>query len=166
MTEFPTYNLTHLDIRQLNKDLATIDGTKILEDLLSNLDCTKEYSCGRPMMTHYPMYARHIAAFLYVIDRIEFKQQYQNKRDYYLDLLEKRHINNLKFEKDNPYTEPTKSKTKQKVKTRTYKSKDLFTGEDVILDSKGKRVKEPVKPKKKIIIFKDMFKINFNNDAD
>lgn len=166
MIEFPTYNLTHLDIRQLNKDLSTIDATKILDDLLSNLDCTKEYSCGRPMMTHYPMYARHIAAFLFVIDRIEFKQQYQDKYNYYLELLEKRHNDNLKFEKENPYIEPVKSKTKQKTPTRTYKSKDLFTGEDVILDNKGKRVKETVKPKKKVIIFKDMFKINFNKDVD
>lgn len=147
--EFPDHTLTHLDYRSLNRDIQSELPATILNDLLNSLDCTKEFSCGRPMMTEYPMYARHINAFLYVVSSIKEDSEdeavniniKQNKEDWISKLIA-RHKENLLFEKNNPYISPTpKKKQKSHGKIIKYKTKDLITGEDAYLleDTKTKK---------------------------
>lgn len=107
-----------------NKDLYAI-----LDDYLKDLDCTRIFKSGRPMMINYTQYKIIIAEFLKVLYKIPGYSIY-NK---YIDKLINRHIENILFEFNNPIVKkkPTQSK-KQKSKPNKWikaETNDLFTGE-------------------------------------
>lgn len=107
-----------------NKDLYDI-----LNDYLKDLDCTREYKCGRPMMTTYSQYKILIAEFFKILYKIPGYSIYNE----YVDKLINRHIENILFEFNNPIPKkkPTNSK-KQKSKPNKWikaETNDLFTGE-------------------------------------
>lgn len=147
--EFPDYNLNHLDYRYLNRRIQSEIPRTILTDLLKDMDCTREYSCGRPMMTDYPMYARHVQAYLYILSSIKEDRDNEfvninvrKNKELWLGELIERHKENLLFEQNNPYIPPIpKKKQVKRGKIAKYKTHDLITGEDAYLleDTKTKK---------------------------
>ena len=71
---FPDYTLNYLDYRDLDNRIKTKIPQDIFNSLLNDLDCTKEFSCGRPMMTNYPMYARNINAYFYILETLNYTE--------------------------------------------------------------------------------------------
>ena len=114
-----------IDISLLqNKDLYVI-----LDDYLKDLDCTRIFKSGRPMMINYTQYKIIIAEFLKVLYKIPGYSIYNE----YIDKLINRHVENILFEFNNPIIKkkPTQSK-KQKSKPNKWikaETNDLFTGE-------------------------------------
>lgn len=157
---FPDYNLNYLDIKDLENRISVKDYNDILDSLLNDLDCTREFSCGRPMMTTYPMYARNINAYMYILDQAGALVDYTDY-DKYIEKLIQRHKSNIEFENANPYIEPVIKKKQIKRKTIKYKTKDLITGEDSYLI-------EDIKTKKHIVrkntdIIKSGIHFDFNS---
>lgn len=127
----------------LNFDLLNIDYNKwinfienieikdikfLLYNLLNDLNCTKEFKCGRPMMTSYPRYNTLLLEYFRLLYKI---QDYKLYNEFFNKLID-RHINNIIFEYENPLTNnKTKFKTKKdKVKKPLWLksvSTDLFT---------------------------------------
>lgn len=99
------------------------------------LDCTREYKSGRPMMTTFPIYQLRLSDYYYWLCKVINQFDY-NK---YIDLLIKRHIDNLVFEHNNPYIKLDSKKkvksTKKKVKDSWVRqnTKDLFTEIDTYI---------------------------------
>ena len=116
-----------------SKDCRTdADVIAVLEDILHRLDCTKEYSCGRPMMTTFLMYNSIMNDYYYYLLKLDNYITY-NK---YLDILIDRHVQNIIFEYAHPYTPAQVGKKKRNSKKRTIPNKfikqesiDMFTGE-------------------------------------
>lgn len=111
------------------KNIETKDIEFLLYDILNDLNCTKEFKCGRPMMTSYPMYNILLIEYFRLLYKI---QDYKLYNEFFNKLIN-RHINNIIFEYENPLTNnKTKSKTKKdKVKKPLWLksvSTDLFTG--------------------------------------
>lgn len=138
----------------------------MLQHYLHELDCTREYKSGRPMMTHYPIYQLRLADYYYWLCKITNQIQYNNC----IDVLIQRHIENLIFEHEHPYIKevPKKKISKKKVKHGWQKqeTKDLFTGETIYIyqnldtgeyiNSNNPNMLEKLnKPKKRIKIPKD-----------
>lgn len=107
-----------------NKDLYDI-----LNDFLNDLDCTREYKCGRPMMTTYSQYKIIIAEFFKILYKIPGYSIYNE----YVDKLINRHVENILFEFNNPMPKKkTTNSKKQKSKPNKWikaETNDLFTGE-------------------------------------
>lgn len=109
----------------------------ILKHYLYELDCTKEYKSGRPMMTNFPIYYQRLDEYYYWLIKITNPIQY----NIWLDKVIQRHIDNLIFEHEHPYIKPepkkkvnkTKTKKKNKVGWMRQETKDLFTGETVYI---------------------------------
>lgn len=107
---FPDYTLNYLDYRDLDNRIKTKIPQDIFNSLLNDLDCTKEFSCGRPMMTNYPMYARNINAYFYILETLNYTENNDEYKEYINKLIDV-HTKNIKFEINNPYIPPiTKSK--------------------------------------------------------
>lgn len=103
------------------------DLIKILDNILKDLDCTKEYNGVRFRTTTYPIYSMFLSDYYFYINKIT-NQFIYNK---YIDKLIKRHIDNIVFEYNNPYIVNTKSNKKKKKsppnKFVKYTTKDMFT---------------------------------------
>ena len=116
-----------------SKDCRTdTDVIDILKEILHRLDCTKEYDCGRPMMTTFLMYNSTMNNYYYYLLKLNNYITY-NK---YLDALINRHIQNIIFEYAHPYNPVKVNKKKRNSKKRTIPNKfirqetiDMFTGE-------------------------------------
>ena len=110
-----------------------IDLCKILDDILKNIDCRKEFNGCRMCMTTYPMYKIIISKYYYYLIKINNQELY-NK---YLDKLINLHNINVIFEYCNPIKKETKKiKTKSKLppnKYYRYLTHDLFTNEEIYL---------------------------------
>ena len=110
-----------------------IDLCKILDDILKNIDCRKEFNGCRMCMTTYPMYKIIISKYYYYLIKINNQELY-NK---YLDKLINLHNINVIFEYCNPIKKETKEiKTKSKLppnKYYRYLTHDLFTNEEIYL---------------------------------
>lgn len=110
-----------------------IDLCKILDDILKNIDCRKEFNGCRMCMTTYPMYKIIISKYYYYLIKINNQELY-NK---YLDKLINLHNINVIFEYCNPIKKETKEiKTKPKLppnKYYRYLTHDLFTNEEIYL---------------------------------
>lgn len=107
---FPDYTLNYLDYRDLDNRIKTKIPQDIFNSLLNDLDCTKEFSCGRPMMTNYPIYARNINAYFYILETLNYTENNDEYKEYINKLIDV-HTKNIKFEINNPYIPPiTKSK--------------------------------------------------------
>lgn len=128
-----------LDIDSLYYDYPTFinelailyigDIYKELDSILTDLDCTRIFKSGRPMMIQYSQYKINIIKFIKLLNKIPGYSIYNE----YIDKLINRHIENILFEFNNPIVKkkPTQSK-KQKAKPNKWikaETNDLFTGE-------------------------------------
>lgn len=100
-----------------------------LHAILADLDCTRVYKSGRPMMISYPQYKINIAKFIKYLYKIPGYSIYNE----YIEKLVQRHIDNILFEFNNPIVKkkPTNSK-KQKAKPNKWikaETIDMFTNE-------------------------------------
>ena len=101
-----------------------------LNEYLNDLDCTRIYKSGRPMMITYNSYKSTMAKFFKLLYKIPGYSIYNE----YVEKLINRHIENIKFEFNNPIIKkkPTNSK-KQKFKPNKWTkaiTNDIFTGEE------------------------------------
>lgn len=108
------------------------DVIKVLEDKLNNLDCTKEYDCGRPMMTTYFNYNSVISDYFYYLYKLNNQLLYNEYINKFID----RHIENIVFEYEHPYLDKsakkvTKRKKKPANKFIRYVTFDIFTNEKI-----------------------------------
>ena len=120
---FPDYTLNYLDYRDLDNRIKTKIPQDIFNSLLNDLDCTKEFSCGRPMMTNYPMYARNINAYFYILETLNYTENNDEYKEYINKLIDI-HTKNIKFEINNPYIPPITGEDTfliQDIKTKKYK---------------------------------------------
>lgn len=108
------------------------DITDILDKYLTYMDCTKEYSSGRPMMTTYPIYSIYSTFYFWFVIKLVNQFIYNQ----YINKLIQRHIDNLIFEHENPYIaniEKPKRKPKRAKPNKFFKQTtiDMFTGEKI-----------------------------------
>lgn len=101
-----------------------------LDSILLDLDCSRVFKSGRPMMIQYSQYKINIAKFIKLLNKIPGYSIYNE----YIDKLINLHVNNIEFEFNNPIVKkkPTSSK-KQKDKPNKWikaTTNDLFTGEE------------------------------------
>lgn len=108
------------------------DIVKVLNNILIKLDCTKEYECGRPMMTAFFNYTNTMNDYYYYLLKLVNYITYNT----YLDKLIQRHIDNILFEYEHPYAPKQVGKKKRNSKKRTIPNKfikqesiNMFTGE-------------------------------------
>lgn len=103
------------------------DLIKILDNILKDLDCTKEYNGVRFRTTNYPIYSMFLSDYYFYVNKITNQFIYNE----YIDKLIKRHIDNIVFEYNNPYIVNTKNNKKKKKsppnKFVKYTTKDMFT---------------------------------------
>lgn len=147
MIQMMTYNNPINNVEetlQIDLDLLNIDYDKwkndfywlqkgiegVLLDILQDLDCTRIYKSGRPMMLSYPRYKILIAEYFRFLYKIIDFELY----NFWFDKLIARHEENISFEFYNPITKkkPTKSKKQQSKPNKWIKAvtNDLFTGEE------------------------------------
>lgn len=143
------HNNDDLNIDYINVEFRDIDYSKwrsynqqgqydcveaMLKHYLYQLDCTREYASGRPMVTTFPIYQDRLNDYYYWLVKITNPIQY----NIWLDELIDRHRSNIKFEALNPYEGSIKTKKLVKVKKKKelispawvrQDTKDLFTGE-------------------------------------
>lgn len=107
----------------------------MLKHYLYQLDCTREYASGRPMVTTFPIYQDRLNDYYYWLVKITDPIQY----NIWLDELINRHRANIIFEIHNPYYKKTSKHKAQEAKKKKKKdiitpawvrqeTKDLFTG--------------------------------------
>lgn len=113
--------------KRLHEYNSDSDLIKILDNILKDLDCTKEYNGVRFRTTTYPIYSMFLSDYYFYVNKIVNQFIYNE----YIDKLIKRHIDNIVFEYDNPYIVNTKSNKKKKKsppnKFVKYTTKDMFT---------------------------------------
>lgn len=121
------------------------DIVKVLNDILDKLNCTKEYECGRPMMTTFFNYTNAMSDYYYYLLKLVNYITY----NIYLDKLIQRHIDNILFEYEHPYAPRQVGKKRRNSKKRIipnkfvkYKTTDLFTGVDKFIYSNPKTGEE------------------------
>lgn len=105
-----------------------------LDILLKDLDCSIEYSYGRPMSMDNLNYEYYLSNYYYYIIKFNNKSYY----DIYIDKLIKLHINNIIFEYEYANrriieNKPKKSKKRPPNKFVRYITHDLFTNEKVYI---------------------------------
>lgn len=154
----------YYDYASFINDLAILyigDIYKELDYILSDLDCTRVFKSGRPMMIQYSQYKINIAKFIKLLNKIPGYSIYNE----YIDKLINLHVENIKFEFYNPIVKkkPTKSK-KQKDKPNKWTkavTNDIFTGDEryiyenlktgeIITSSNPNLLDELNAPKKKV----------------
>lgn len=113
--------------KRLHEYNSDSDLIKILDNILKDLDCTKEYNGVRFRTTTYPIYSMFLSDYYFYVNKIVNQFIYNE----YIDKLIKRHIDNIVFEYDNPYIVNTKNNKKKKKsppnKFVKYTTKDMFT---------------------------------------
>lgn len=121
------------------------DIVKVLDDVLTKLDCTKEYECGRPMMTTLFNYTNTMNDYYYYLLKLVNYIIYNT----YLDKLIQRHIDNVLFEYEHPYVPKQVGKKRRNSKKRTIKNEfvrhktfDLFTGKEKYIYNNDKTGEE------------------------
>ena len=129
-----------LDIDSLYYDYATFinelailyigDIYKELDSILIDLDCTRIFKSGRPMMIQYSQYRVNIIKFIKLLNKIPGYSIYNE----YIDKLINRHIENILFEFNNPIVKkkPINSKKQKSIPNKWIKAvtNDIFTGEE------------------------------------
>lgn len=113
--------------KRLHEYNSDSDLIKILDNILKDLDCIKEYNGIRFRTTTYPIYSMFLSDYYFYVNKIVNQFIYNE----YIDKLIKRHIDNIVFEHDNPYIANTKTNKKKKKsppnKFVKYTTKDMFT---------------------------------------
>ena len=128
--QYPTIN--YQEWKQTPNYNSDKDITDILDKYLVYMDCTKEYSSGRPMMTTYPIYSIYSTFYFWFVIKIVNQFIYNQ----YINKLIKRHIDNLIFEYENPYIAHIKKPQRKPKRTKPNKffkhtTIDMFTGEKI-----------------------------------
>ena len=154
----------YYDYASFMNDLAILyigDIYKELDYILSDLDCSRVFKSGRPMMIQYSQYKINIARFIKLLNKIPGYSIYNE----YIDKLINLHVENIKFEFYNPIVKkkPTKSKKQQDKPNRWTKAvtNDIFTGDEryiyenlktgeIITSSNPNLLDELNAPKKKV----------------
>ncbi len=153
-----------------------IDIIKILNSILKELDCTKEYDGGFRFMTTTIMYKMVLSDYCYYIVKLNNQFIYNE----YIDKIIKRHIDNIVYEHKHPIikdvVEKKNTKTKKKIiPNKFFRSSevDMFTGKvkyiynnpktgEEIISDKDNLLNELNKKKTKVKKVKDT-KVNINN---
>lgn len=132
--EYP--NIDYMYFKNIEEYHDDKDLTNILEDIITDLDCTREISCGRILMTTYPMYNIKLSNYYFYLIKLQDQILYNT----YLDRLINRHIDNLIFEYEHPMKQiiikpSIKTKKKDKIPNKFVKqiTNDLFTGEEIYI---------------------------------
>lgn len=126
-------NIDYMDFKRTYEYNTDNDICKILDNIIKDLNCTIEYSYGRPMMTTNFNYKTHMSNYYRYLLKLTNQLLY-NK---YIDKIIQRHIDNIVFEYEHPYIHPIKNKKESKKKNlppNTYIRRithDMFTGEEV-----------------------------------
>ena len=154
----------YYDYASFINDLAILyigDIYKELDYILSDLDCSRVFKSGRPMMVEYSQYKINIARFIKLLNKIPGYSIYNE----YIDKLINLHVENIKFEFYNPIVKkkPTKSKKQKDKPNRWTKAvtNDIFTGDEryiyenlktgeIITSSNPNLLDELNAPKKKV----------------
>ena len=154
----------YYDYASFMNDLAILyigDIYKELDYILSDLDCSRVFKSGRPMMIQYSQYKINIARFIKLLNKIPGYSIYNE----YIDKLINLHVENIKFEFYNPIVKkkPTKSKKQKDKPNRWTKAvtNDIFTGDEryiyenlktgeIITSSNPNLLDELNAPKKKV----------------
>lgn len=154
----------YYDYASFMNDLAILyigDIYKELDYILSDLDCSRVFKSGRPMMVQYSQYKINIAKFIKLLNKIPGYSIYNE----YIDKLINLHVENIRFEFYNPIVKkkPTKSKKQKDKPNRWTKAvtNDIFTGDEryiyenlktgeIITSSNPNLLDELNAPKKKV----------------
>lgn len=122
------------------------DIINILNNKLKDLDCTKEYSCGRPMMTNYFSYTSALSNYYYYLCKLTNQIIY----NIYIDKLIDRHIKNIVFEYEHPYIQSHIKNKKESKKKKLppnkfikYTTFDIFTNKKIYIYENA-RTKEKI----------------------
>lgn len=109
--------------RSLNTEENYNSLDSIFDGILRDLDCTREYTSGRPMMTSFSVYYNRLSEYMYWLLKLDNYEVY----NMYLDKLIQRHIDNVIFENEHPYIKPV-NKSSSKLSWCRQETIDLFTG--------------------------------------
>ncbi len=127
-------DIDYMEFKRTHEYDTDDDICKILDNLIKDLNCTIEYSCGRPMMTTNFNYKACMSDYYRYLLKLTNQLLYNE----YIDKLIQRHIDNIIFEYEHPYIPPTKNKKENKKKKKLppnvyvrYVTHDMFTGEVV-----------------------------------
>lgn len=118
-------------IEDFNND---VDLCKILDNILTKIDCTKETNYGRVCTTDCFMYNDSLSEYYFYLLKIKNQLIYNE----YVDKVIKRHIDNIIYEYNIPAntavvkSKPVKTK-KKSIPNKFVKrvSIDIFTGEEI-----------------------------------
>lgn len=157
-----TAKLSNPVIKILLQDLNNKGTINLLESILKDIDCTRVYSCGSVINTIDISYSINILKYLYILNEIENGLQESTIYIYKQRLIE-RHNENIIFEKEHPINNTIVKTKRNKTKVAKYKTKDLFTNEDVYLLEDQKTKKHIVTKNKNLLDKKSVISINLMN---
>ena len=126
-------DIDYIEFKRTHEYDTDDDICKILDNLIKDLNCTIEYSYGRPMMTTNFNYKSRMSDYYRYLLKLTNQLLYNE----YIDKLIQRHIDNIIFEYEHPYIPATKNKGKSKKKKLppdVYVRRithDIFTGKEV-----------------------------------
>lgn len=123
------YKVDDTDIRIINQMLERGTCEEVLDRLIMQLDCTRYMGHLRIVQTIDPRYARDVAIYNYILDKLP-----DDKKVNYRYKLDLRHKANLEFEEEHPPIIYDK-----KVSSRTPRRKKLSNETKPARKSKTKR---------------------------
>lgn len=133
----------------INNEIKQKGYNKVLETTLRFLDCTRTDKNGNRLInTEHAEYYALLWDFDYIMNKaldnnIFTDEQYKYYKDKYDEVINK----NIEFEKTNPIPVYEYKKSKRNTSnTRTYKRKDMFSGE--VIEERVDGKKETVKERK------------------
>lgn len=104
--------------------------TEILNNILKDLDCSREYNGVRFRTTAHLIYNTFLSDYYFYLNKITNQFIYNQ----YVDKLIKRHVDNLIFEHEHPYVENNNKKKSTNKRKKSppnkfikYTTKDIFT---------------------------------------
>lgn len=114
-------------LRDYNNDSDLIE---ILNNILKDLDCSREYNGVRFRTTSHLIYDTFLSDYYFYLNKITNQFIYNQ----YVDKLIKRHVDNLVFEYEHPYVENNNKKKNTNKRKKSppnkfikYTTKDIFT---------------------------------------
>lgn len=135
------YSLSENEINLINNWIKNKGIWGAINYVLEEMDCTKDTEIGRIMQTINVRYDFLIAAYYYMANTIIDA----DTKKKVMTTLDKRHNDNLLFEANNGtiiYDKKKRKTTEGKRIATSIRSKDIITGEDVIIPLKKEIVKE------------------------
>lgn len=106
------------------------DLIEILNNILKDLDCSREYNGVRFRTTSHLIYNTFLSDYYFYLNKITNQFIYNE----YVDKLIKRHVDNLVFEHEHPYVENNNKKKNTNKRKKSppnkfikYTTKDIFT---------------------------------------